>query len=443
MKEQEIISHVRERLGITEINEMQLTMLSAANTARDIILLSPTGGGKTLAYVIPMLKALKPENGRVQAVIIAPSRELTVQIYNIIKSIIQGHKVTCCFGGHNVLDEKKSLEVVPSVIVSTPGRLLDHIKRGHIDVAPVRILILDEFDKSLELGFQDEMKRIIKNMPNVSIRHLTSATMISEIPEFLKNFKPVYLNFLKNNDDLSRRTTVYKVLSPIKDKLNTLKKLLFTLPIGKTIVFVNYRESVDRVVDFLNAQKISCGAYHGALDQIEREKSLALFNNGSFMVLVTTDIAARGLDIKEIEHIVHYHLPNSEETYTHRNGRTARYTASGNVYIITSHTETIPDFISYEKELQLEDEDSALEEIQAKMSTIYFMAGRKEKISKGDIMGFIGTNSGLNSSEIGKIDLYDHYALAAVPREKAKEVVSKLSSLKIKNKKVKITLVKQ
>ncbi|MCF0204018.1 MAG: DEAD/DEAH box helicase, partial [Muribaculaceae bacterium] len=129
MKEQEIISKIQEKLGISQINDMQQAMTAAAASNRDIILLSPTGSGKTLAFLIPLLKALKPANGRVQAVVIAPSRELASQIFGIAQSIAAGHKVSCCFGGHNVIDEKRSLEVAPSIIIATPGRLLDHINR--------------------------------------------------------------------------------------------------------------------------------------------------------------------------------------------------------------------------------------------------------------------------------------------------------------------------
>ena len=420
---------------------MQQAMTAAAASNRDIILLSPTGSGKTLAFLIPLLKALKPANGRVQAVVIAPSRELASQIFGITQSIAAGHKVSCCFGGHNVIDEKRSLEVAPSIIIATPGRLLDHLNREHIDVAPTRILVLDEFDKSLELGFHDEMRRIVKNMPNVSTRFLTSATMIEEMPEFLKNFKPTHLNFLGLNEELSTRTTVHRVVSPMKDKLQSLKDLLHALPLGKTIVFVNYRESVDRVTAFLKEERISCGAYHGALEQGDREKALAMFNNGSFVVLVTTDLAARGLDISGIEHIIHYHIPVSAETYTHRNGRTARYSATGNVYVITSQSDSLPEYITFDTEFALEENALTTSQIKAGFSTLHFLAGRKEKLSKGDIAGFLSANSGLQPNEIGRIDLFDHYALAAIPHAKAKEVLARITPLKIKAKKVRITLL--
>ena len=198
MKQKDILANLKERFGITELNEMQKDVLSASNQDGDIILLSPTGSGKTIAFLVPLLKALKEPNGNLQAVIIAPSRELVMQIGKVARDIATGHKVTCCYGGHNVLDEKQSLSVTPSIIVSTPGRLLDHIKREHINVHSTRLLVLDEFDKALELGFQDEMRRILRRMPNISRRYLTSATDIAEIPDFVRIFKPQTVDFREN-----------------------------------------------------------------------------------------------------------------------------------------------------------------------------------------------------------------------------------------------------
>ena len=438
MKEKEIISNIREKLGIECLNDMQREMLDSINEPGDLVLLSPTGSGKTLAFIAPMLKELKAPNGKLQAVIIAPSRELVIQIFGIVRAIATGHKVTCCYGGHSVADERQSLSVVPSIIVSTPGRLLDHINREHINVFTTRLLVLDEFDKSLELGFHDEMKRILRRMPNISRRTLTSATMIDEFPDFLRLHQVRIVNFLADKKELDSRLTVWSVRSDAKDKLEAALSLLKSITPGRTIIFANHRESAERIQEFLVQRGVSAGLYHGGLDQQEREMALTLFDNGSNLILVTTDLGSRGLDIADVASIIHYHLPTSREIYTHRNGRTARVAANGNVYVLLGPTEEAPDYITFNDELSL-NKANATAELKSQVASIYFNAGKKEKISRGDIVGFIANNGGITAQEIGTISLHDHYAIVAVPRAKVDDILSRIARLKIKNKRVRIT----
>lgn len=438
MKEKEIISNIREKLGIECLNDMQREMLDSINEPGDLVLLSPTGSGKTLAFIAPMLKELKAPNGKLQAVIIAPSRELVIQIFGIVRAIATGHKVTCCYGGHSVADERQSLSVVPSIIVSTPGRLLDHINREHINVFTTRLLVLDEFDKSLELGFHDEMKRILRRMPNILRRTLTSATMIDEFPDFLRLHQVRIVNFLADKKELDSRLTVWSVRSDAKDKLEAALSLLKSITPGRTIIFANHRESAERIQEFLVQRGVSAGLYHGGLDQQEREMALTLFDNGSNLILVTTDLGSRGLDIADVASIIHYHLPTSREIYTHRNGRTARVAANGNVYVLLGPTEEVPDYITFNDELSL-NKANATAELKSQVASIYFNAGKKEKISRGDIVGFIANNGGITAQEIGTISLHDHYAIVAVPRAKVDDILSRIARLKIKNKRVRIT----
>ena len=438
MKEKEIISNIREKLGIECLNDMQREMLDSINEPGDLVLLSPTGSGKTLAFIAPMLKELKAPNGKLQAVIIAPSRELVIQIFGIVRAIATGHKVTCCYGGHSVADERQSLYVVPSIIVSTPGRLLDHINREHINVFTTRLLVLDEFDKSLELGFHDEMKRILRRMPNILRRTLTSATMIDEFPDFLRLHQVRIVNFLADKKELDSRLTVWRVRSDAKDKLEAALSLLKSITPGRTIIFANHRESAERIQEFLVQRGVSAGLYHGGLDQQEREMALTLFDNGSNLILVTTDLGSRGLDIADVASIIHYHLPSSREIYTHRNGRTARVAANGNVYVLLGPTEEVPDYITFNDELSL-NKANATAELKSQVASIYFNAGKKEKISRGDIVGFIANNGGITAQEIGTISLHDHYAIVAVPRAKVDDILSRIARLKIKNKRVRIT----
>ena len=438
------MQRLRERLGIDRLNEMQQTVNRRAREGGDMVLLSPTGTGKTVAYLLPVLQALKGDNGTVQCAIIAPSRELVQQIAGVAGAICGAElKVTCCYGGHNVTDEKNSLVATPAIVVATPGRLLDHINRRHVDVSTVRLLVLDEFDKSLELGFHDEMSKIIRQMPRLSRRLLTSATRLKELPGFLRLNHPAELDFLDEKHRVDERITVWHVKSPEKDKLGSLLSLLGCISGGRTMIFVNYRESVERVCDYLREHDMPAGMYHGGLEQIDREKAVTLFNNGTCKLLVTTDLAARGLDVTDVENIIHYHLPASAEVYTHRNGRTARMEATGEAYVITGPGEALPAFIETDGMMQLPAAGEAVggHAFIADTASLYFNAGKKEKISRGDIAGFLLKNSDLAADELGSINLRDHYAIAAIPAAKARQVLKQVERLKIKNKRLKITLV--
>lgn len=440
MKEQEILSLINERLGISDLNDLQKSVLKNLKISSSAIIYSPTGSGKTLAFSVTLLKALKNfDTEKLQAVIIAPSRELVIQISDVIRPIAPDYKVTSLYGGHNVADEKNSLQNVPSIIVGTPGRLLDHANRGNIDLTNVRQLILDEFDKCLELGFEEEMRKLLKKMPNLSRKILTSATILKEIPEFVNLREYVTLDFLESAENPSVRTTVWQVKSEEKDKLAALRTLLYSIPQGKTIIFANYRDAVSRIYQNLKDNQISAGIYHGALEQMDREKAIAMFNNESYPILVSTDLGSRGLDIKEVKNIIHYHLPVSQESYTHRNGRTARVDKTGEVYILTHPDEQRPDFVTIDETINLP-EKCEKKSIANRNSTLYFKAGKKEKISKADIVGFIANNSQIAPNEIGVINVYDHYALVAIPKQKAKTAVSQLLKAKIKGKKIRIEI---
>lgn len=439
MREKEFLPFVSERLGIEHINPMQTRMMQLASEPRDIILLSPTGSGKTLAFTLPVLKLLRPSTGRVQCVIVAPSRELVMQIASIVREIARGFKVTAVYGGHGVDDEVKTLSVTPDIIVATPGRLLDHIKRGNIDVLPTRILVLDEFDKSLELGFETEMKKIVSRLKNVSRYILTSATDIPLLPEFLNLKNPVRLNYLDENIDLRNRQRVRRVNSDRRDKLDALLSLLRNLcseQLERTIIFVNHRESAERVADFLVRSGVDCRLYHGALEQREREKALAMFNNGSSPVLVATDLASRGLDIEGVKQVIHYHQPLTVEAYTHRNGRTARMDKEGDIYLLVGPDEELKPFINPDDTLSCSDMPDA--SLRSPLKTLYISAGRKEKLSRGDIVGFLVQEGGLDVGDIGKINVFDHYSLVAVPKKGIKTLLEKIASRKIKGEKRKI-----
>ena len=443
MREKEFLPLVREKLGIEELNPMQLKMMQSHSESRDIILLSPTGSGKTLAFILPMLKMLRPSTGRVQAVVVAPSRELVIQIAGIVGKIAAGLKSTQLYGGHKVEDEVNSLAAGTDIIVATPGRLLDHINRRDVDVLPTRMLVLDEFDKSLELGFEKEMKKIVARLKNVSRIILTSATRADVLPDFLKLDNPLTVDFLEDNRELRNRIRVHRVDSDANDKLDSLLLLLRNLAAqgrpDRSIVFVNHRESAERVAGFLKRNGVPAVLYHGALDQREREQAVARFNNGSRPILVATDLAARGLDIRNVRNIIHYHQPLTPETWTHRNGRTARVDADGDIFLLVGPNEDIKDYVSFDDPRYL-DTDKA-PDMKSPSETLFFSAGRREKLSKGDILGFLVKEGGLEPGQIGVIDVFDHYALASVDRAAVASMMQQIKGKKIKGEKRMISLL--
>lgn len=443
MREKEFLPLVREKLGIEELNPMQLKMMQSHSESRDIILLSPTGSGKTLAFILPMLKMLRPSTGRVQAVVVAPSRELVIQIAGIVGKIAAGLKSTPLYGGHKVEDEVNSLAAGTDIIVATPGRLLDHINRRDVDVLPTRMLVLDEFDKSLELGFEKEMKKIVARLKNVSRIILTSATRADVLPDFLKLDNPLTVDFLEDNRELRNRIRVHRVDSDVNDKLDSLLLLLLNLAAqdhpDRSIVFVNHRESAERVAGFLKRNGVPAVLYHGALDQREREQAVARFNNGSRPILVATDLAARGLDIRNVRNIIHYHQPLTPETWTHRNGRTARVDADGDIFLLVGPNEDIKDYVSFDDTRYL-DTDKA-PDMKSPSETLFFSAGRREKLSKGDILGFLVKEGGLEPGQIGVIDVFDHYALASVDRAAVASMMQQIKGKKIKGEKRMISLL--
>lgn len=439
MKQSVILENISSRLGISELNPMQKEMMSSQ--ARDVVLLSPTGSGKTLAFTIAMLQSLVQPKGEVQAVVIAPSRELVMQIYRVVREVATGYKTVAFYGGHSMTDEKNSLNPVPDIIIATPGRLLDHINRKLVDLYNTKVLVLDEYDKALELGFHDEMRKILRVMPNLSRTILTSATRLDDrLPEFMKVKSPAVLDFLSAAAKPRERMSVVQVESPARDKVETLVDLLRSLPNGRVIVFVNHRESASRLFEHLKKAGLPVGVYHGALDQVDREKAIDLLNNGTTPVLVSTDLGARGLDIEEVKSIIHYHMPLTEETWTHRNGRTARVDATGTIYVITSEADNIPEYMVFDRSYVPTGKSS--DPIRADRATLYFNAGKKEKISRGDIAGFLMKTGGLLADEVGRIIVRDHSAIAAIPAAKADAVLRLVTPEKIKGKRVKISLLR-
>jgi len=420
---------------------MQKASIEANERHDNIVLLSATGSGKTLAFLLPILQLLDPANKKTQAIIIVPSRELALQIEKVFKSLGTYFKVTCCYGGHLRETEENNLLQPPALLIGTPGRLADHIRRGNITTDSIETMVLDEFDKSLESGFEEEMAFIIGSLKGLKKRILTSATESVEIPAFIGLQDPVRLDYLSDSDEIPEGLAIKTVQSGSKDKLETLFKLICLLGNRSTVVFCNHRESVERTSEYLTSQSITNVFYHGAMEQQERDSALFKFRNGTSNVLVTTDLAARGLDIPNIRYIVHYHLPHTEDIFIHRNGRTARMDASGTAILILSAEEKTPGYIPAGTEKIKLPETAILPE-KPKWSTLFIAAGKKDKVNKVDIVGFLGNKANLKKEDIGLIEVKDFFTFVAIKKIKMGETLRLIKDQKIKNKKVKMDIAK-
>ncbi len=436
LEKNEIIQSALRNLKIESLNPMQEAALEQGLSKKDVILLSPTGSGKTLAYLLPLLLSLKTGSNSAQVLILVPSRELALQIDAVFRSMGTSWKTCCCYGGHPIAEEKKSiLGNHPAIIIGTPGRITDHLAKGNFETEGIETLIIDEFDKSLEFGFQEEMAEIITQLPGLKKRILLSATDAEEIPQFTGLNRTVKLNFLPEvTDEVDSRLKLMKVVSLSKDKIDTLYTLLCTLGNASSIVFCNHRDAVDRVHKLLSDKKIFAERFHGGMEQPDRERALYKFRNGSSHILVSTDLAARGLDIPEVEHIIHYHLPVNEEAFTHRNGRTARWDATGSSYLILHPEEKLPIYISEELEV-LELPENPPRPAKSIWSTIYIGKGKKEKLSKIDIAGFLYKKGKLTREDVGAIDVKEHYAFVAIRQAKIKQLLNLIQGEKIKGMK--------
>lgn len=427
------INQILTKLGIESLNAMQQEVMEQMlRTRNDVVALSPTGTGKTLAYLLPLVQMTDIGSNDVQAIVVAPGRELALQSHDVLKSMGAGVRSQACYGGRATMDEHRVLRKnQPHVVFGTPGRLNDHIEKGNIDIRHVRYVIIDEFDKCLEMGFQGEMERLMNQLPFVERRVLLSATEAEQIPRFVNLSHTQVLNYLVAEETVSERVETFAVKSPQKDKLDTLSLLLRTIGSQQSVVFLNYRDSVERTSDYLRHQGFVVSTFHGGLEQRQREDALYQFSNGSANVLVCTDLASRGLDIPQIDNIIHYHLPANEATMVHRVGRTARWDATGRTFFIIGPGEQLAIDTLELVDFPLQDNPGLALPVPA-MATIYIGKGKKDKISKVDIVGYLCKKGGLEPGEIGRIDVTDRYAYAAVKREKLQQVVRQTRGEKIK-----------
>jgi superfamily II DNA/RNA helicase len=425
-----------KNLSLSKLNAMQEAVITRAASAINLMLVAPTGTGKTLAFLIAVYNKLSTDDKGLQAIIVAPSRELALQIETVFKNMKTLYKVTCCYGGHSVKLEQDSLRNAPAVLIATPGRLADHIDRDSIDVSSAKIIVLDEFDKSLQMGFHEQLKMLFRSLNGKQQHILTSATHNEALPDFLPFRKPEVLNFVQDAE-ASEKLQINLVRTKSSDKPDAVMRLVAGFNQEACLIFCNQRDAVERISAVFQRNKFEHGIFHGALEQIDREKNLIRFRGGAHNVLIATDLAARGLDIPEIRHIIHYQLPPREEEFIHRNGRTARMHASGQSYLILADDETLPTYL-----------DKSLPEVSLAKSLklppppqyvcLYVSAGKKDKVSKGDIAGLFMKKAELTGDEIGLIVILDYASYVSVKRSVLPKVLRALKEEKLKKIKVKI-----
>jgi len=439
MSDHQNLEAVLSGLGITALNEMQEATQAAVQENNEVLLLSPTGSGKTLAFLLPIFSLLQKEIDQVQCLVIVPTRELALQIEQVWRKMSTGFKVTCCYGGHDMQTEIRSLTEPPALLIGTPGRLLDHMHRQSFSYRSIFTLVLDEFDKSLELGFQEEMTEIVRNLRNVKKKILVSATLGPKIPGFVSFHNPVEIDFISKSGKSG--LTVVQVLSEKRDKMDTLVKLLSFLGSESTMIFCNLRDSVEKISAILKEEGIDCAFFHGKLEQEDRERTLIRFRNGSVLYLAATDLAARGLDIPDMKHVIHFELPLKGDEFTHRNGRTARMLAEGTAYVLMNEEERLPDYISPKPQILELPARLKLPAV-SNWTTIYISGGKKNKLNKMDIVGFLLQKGQLDKQDLGLIEVKDNISFAAVSKSKVKTMLTMIKEEKMKGKKFKIEIAR-
>ncbi len=431
---------ILEKLKIAELNPMQQEAHLAIHSKPEVILLSPTGSGKTVAFLLPIIAELDRDNDEVQALILVPSRELAIQIEQVSREMGSGFKINAVYGGRPFSKDKIELQHPPAILIGTPGRVADHLRRYTISTDDIRVLVLDEFDKSLEIGFEDEMSEITRALPFLKKKILTSATQGIDIPSFVGLKNPTVIDYLAAGVE---QLQIKSIISSSKDKLDALVALLKHIGNQPGIVFCNFKDSIQRTSDFLTHHKIPHGCFHGSMEQKDRERALIKFRNGTHQVILATDLAARGIDIPELKFIVHYHLPNRSQEFTHRNGRTARMNNEGTAYVLHWEKEALPDFIEHKHPEKIKVDDLEIIPIsrETNWATLFVSGGRKDKISKGDIAGLFFKQGNLEKGELGMIELKQDCAFVAVPSAKVNQVIQLLDNTKLKKRKLRVNLI--
>ncbi|HYO98110.1 MAG TPA: ATP-dependent RNA helicase DbpA [Polyangiaceae bacterium] len=443
-------------LGLQRLTPIQAQSIPVLLSGSDLIGQSQTGSGKTLAFALPMLEKLRLDTREVGALVLCPTRELCAQVARELRKLGRrqpGLAVLVLAGGEPVRPQAEALERGVHVVVGTPGRVLDHLRRRTLKVHRVATVVLDEADRMLDMGFQEEMEKILKALPPARQTAFFSATFPETIDALSHKYqKNRVLVRIEKEESLDIRQLL--VMVEPEDKLNVLLRVLQTHAPESALVFANLKVTVAQIEKVLLANGMSAACLHGDLEQTQRDRVMAKFRNGSTRVLIATDVAARGLDVQNLDLVVNYDLPNQTEVYVHRIGRTGRAGKTGlAVSLATRHEQETLDAIERYTAIALERSaaaptagraaPTAARAIQhAKMDTLRISGGRKDKLRPGDILGALtGEAGGLSSEDIGKIEIHDHFAYVAVAKSVSQAAQRSLKEGRIKGRRFLVALV--
>jgi superfamily II DNA/RNA helicase len=425
-------AEILAKLGIERLNPMQIEAQTVIAQNEGTVLLSPTGTGKTVAFLMPLIAELNPEISDVQAIIIAPTRELAIQIEQVLRDMGTGYKTNVVYGGRSGSQDRRDMDTRPTILVGTPGRVADHLRRGFFDTEHIKMLVLDEFDKSLEIGFEGEMIEILDSLPSLKKKVLTSATQEFKVPAFVGLNNPGRINYLH---EALQKLEVKKVVVG-SDLLEGLAESLKAIGNKPGIIFCNYKDTIAGISEYLTERNISHGLFYGGLEQIDRERALIKFRNGTHQLLLATDLAARGIDVPEIKFILHYELPHKEQEFTHRNGRTARMNAEGTAYVLLRKGAQLPEYMPELPDVKLA---GGKELKPSEWTTLYITGGKKDKISKGDIAGLFMKQAGLKPFEVGHIEIKLDSAFVSIHKSQLNNAITKTNNTRVKKKKVRVS----
>ena len=437
-----------EQLGYLTMTPIQAASLPIALAGHDLIAQAKTGSGKTAAFALPLLAKIDPRLFSVQALVLCPTRELADQVTQEIRRIARAEdniKILTLCGGSPMRPQIASLEHGCHIAVGTPGRIMDHLERGTLPLTALKTLVLDEADRMLDMGFFDDIVAVVKQCPKDRQTLLFSATYPEGIAKLSQQFlrKPQEVKLTEQHTNSKIKQRFYEVHD--NERLHAVGQLLDHYQPVSTLAFCNTKQQCRDLLDVLVAQGFNALALHGELEQRERDQVLVQFANRSCSVLVATDVAARGLDITQLEAVINVDVTQDPEVHVHRIGRTGRADQEGWALSLASMNE-MARVSSIEQAQKKEVEWHKLSELtpatpghlQPPMATLQILGGRKEKIRPGDVLGALTGDAGFEGSQIGKINVTDMVTYVAVAREIADQAVKKLSAGKVKGKKVKV-----
>lgn len=447
---------VAQELGFENLTPIQQDSIPHLLAGQDFIGQSQTGSGKTAAFSLPILNDISIEDKVVQALILCPTRELATQVVGEIRKWgrrLEGLQVLALTGGPPAREQAATLDRGVHIVVGTPGRIVDLLERRRLELSHLKTVVFDEADKMLEMGFADELKIIMKRVPLQRQTVLFSATFPESIETLSRQYQKAPVR-VKIEDVAAGAPSIeqYVYETSSDDKMNTLLRVLQQHPADSVLVFCNMKTTVNELAEKLDSLGVSCGCLHGDLEQRERDRVMAMFRNGSHRILLATDVAARGLDIENLEMVVNYDFPKQPETYIHRIGRTGRAGKSGVAVIFADPRETLKVLelekaagVTFQrKPLGFKNQYGLNQKLrESPMKTISISGGRKDKLRPGDILGALtGASGGLSAADVGKIEIHDRSSYVAVSTNIAEAALERLRTGKIKGQKFQVRFMK-